>query len=42
MRAQGRTVTMIPVEMDHGWPPLPTVMKAVDYVLEQPKDDDRK
>jgi predicted esterase len=40
MRAQGRTVTVIPVEMDHGWPPLPTVMKAVDYVLEQPKDDD--
>jgi len=36
LTAQGRPVLLIPVEMGHGWPPLTTVMSAVDFVLKQP------
>jgi pimeloyl-ACP methyl ester carboxylesterase len=33
---QRRPVTMLEVDMGHGWPPVATVMSAVDYVLKQP------
>lgn len=40
LKAQGRPVTLIPVDMEHGCPPIPIVMKAVDFVLESQKSDE--
>lgn len=39
---QGRPVDFLPVEMGHGWPPLATVMTAVDFVLKQPPTPNKK
>jgi predicted esterase len=33
---QGRPVTILREDMGHGWPPIATVMNAVDFVLKQP------
>ncbi|HEY9716923.1 MAG TPA: alpha/beta fold hydrolase [Trichormus sp.] len=33
---QGRPVTILREDMGHGWPPITTVMNAVDFVLKQP------
>jgi len=32
-RANGHQATLIPVEMEHGWPSLSIVLQAVDFVL---------
>jgi dienelactone hydrolase len=33
-KKQGRSVKLIPVDMDHGMPPLALIMQAVDFVLD--------